>query len=335
MNDSNNLSKKSLINVFVLVIIAISVYIGFEPLIALVPDGVSKAVISSSFGAIFVIILTMYLLNKQTEIEQESIRGEKLFEERLTVFKEALKVIEEMLKDDKISFDEIKSLRFRFIELCMLCEEDQIEKFTEVYALLNEIYNLDNKDDKGDEVLKSKKNEVEISEERQNELIELLFAFSNVCRTNLQANSSPLDKKYIDEAILTVSKTETKSIKDNSKYIFKDISHPKNRYIHAVIKNFAESKIDSKGEKTIMTEKEFKTKIPNKVRWHSNVWATLEKAEETKKRDRKRHFMSKDEIINLKDKDDNIIKICITNGQSITAMEDWKKHFKNHGIEYE
>ena len=53
-------------------VIGIAVYLGFEPLIKFVPDGVAKSVISSSFGAIFVIILTMYLLNKQTEIEQET-----------------------------------------------------------------------------------------------------------------------------------------------------------------------------------------------------------------------------------------------------------------------
>ena len=53
-------------------IIGVAVYLGFTPLFELVPDGVPKAVISSSFGAIFVIVLTMYLLNKQTEIEQES-----------------------------------------------------------------------------------------------------------------------------------------------------------------------------------------------------------------------------------------------------------------------
>lgn len=70
-------------NIIGLVVIAIAVYIGFEPLIELVPSGIAQSVVSSSFGAIFVIILTMYLLNKQTEVEQESKRHEKIFEEKL------------------------------------------------------------------------------------------------------------------------------------------------------------------------------------------------------------------------------------------------------------
>ena len=58
-------------------IIGLSVYLGFTPLFELVNGGVTGNVIGSSFGSIFVIILTMYLLNKQTEIEQESKKGEK------------------------------------------------------------------------------------------------------------------------------------------------------------------------------------------------------------------------------------------------------------------
>lgn len=77
---------KSVKNIVVLSIVAISVYIGFEPLINLVPKGIAQSVISSSFGAIFVIILTMYLLNKQTEVEQQSKRNERLFEERIKLF---------------------------------------------------------------------------------------------------------------------------------------------------------------------------------------------------------------------------------------------------------
>ena len=137
MNKKNNSTEKSLRNVFALAIIAVSVYVGFEPLIALVPDGVSKAVISSSFGAIFVIILTMYLLNKQTEIEQESKRSERLFDERISLFSDIFNVIEEMLKDGKISSKEINRLPFPFIRLCMLCDEPCIEAFAKINVKLN------------------------------------------------------------------------------------------------------------------------------------------------------------------------------------------------------
>ena len=81
MNKLNKTKQKGKRTLIAISIIAVAVYIGFEPLFEFVPSGVAQSVIGASFGAIFVIILTMYLLNKQTEIEQESKRGERVFDE--------------------------------------------------------------------------------------------------------------------------------------------------------------------------------------------------------------------------------------------------------------
>tara|TARA_B110000977_G_C11048677_1_gene481515 strand:- start:218 stop:481 length:264 start_codon:yes stop_codon:yes gene_type:complete len=83
MSKLDDTRKKGINTLIALTVIAVSVYIGFTPLYHLIGGGVAGAVVGSSFGAIFVIILTMYLLNKQTEIEQESKRGEKVFEEKM------------------------------------------------------------------------------------------------------------------------------------------------------------------------------------------------------------------------------------------------------------
>ena len=100
-------------------VIAVAVYIGFEPLIKFVPDGVAKSVISASFGAIFVIILTMYLLNKQTEIEQESKKSERVFDEKVKLYQMILDIVRDMMMDGKISKEEINKLPFPLIRLGM------------------------------------------------------------------------------------------------------------------------------------------------------------------------------------------------------------------------
>ena len=56
---------------------------GTKQRVGTILGGVAGAVVGSSFGAIFVIVLTMYLLNKQTEIEQESKRSERVFDEKV------------------------------------------------------------------------------------------------------------------------------------------------------------------------------------------------------------------------------------------------------------
>ena len=86
MNKLEQTRKRGTNTLIALAIIAVAVYVGFTPLYELINGGVAGAVIGASFGAIFVIILTMYLLNKQTEIEQESKRGEKVFEEKMKIY---------------------------------------------------------------------------------------------------------------------------------------------------------------------------------------------------------------------------------------------------------
>jgi len=98
-------------------IIGVSVYIGFEPLFDKVGGGVPAQVLGASFGAIFMIVLTMYLLNKQTEIEQESKKSEKVFEEKVKLYKSMLATTKEMLRDGKVSSEETTELSFSMIEL--------------------------------------------------------------------------------------------------------------------------------------------------------------------------------------------------------------------------
>ena len=132
--------KKGSRTLISIAVIAIAVYIGFEPLISNVPDGVAKSVISSSFGAIFVIILTMYLLNKQTEIEQESKKSERVFDEKVQLFREIMGITRDMLLDGTISKEEINKLPFPLIRLQMLANDETITSFALVNQKLNEIY---------------------------------------------------------------------------------------------------------------------------------------------------------------------------------------------------
>ena len=139
--------KKGSRTLISIAVIAVAVYIGFEPLISNVPDGVAKSVISSSFGAIFVIILTMYLLNKQTEIEQESKKSERVFDEKVQLFREIMDITRDMLLDGAISKEEINKLPFPLIRLQMLANDETITSFALVNQKLNEIYAEEDDDD--------------------------------------------------------------------------------------------------------------------------------------------------------------------------------------------
>ena len=107
MSKLDDTRKKGMNTLIAFAVIAVAVYVGFTPLYSLIGGGVAGAVVGSSFGAIFVIILTMYLLNKQTEIEQESKKSERVFDEKVKVYKQILETTKEIVEDGSISDQEI------------------------------------------------------------------------------------------------------------------------------------------------------------------------------------------------------------------------------------
>lgn len=176
MSKLDETRKKGTNTLIALTVIAIAVYFGFSPLYKLISPngGVAGAVVGASFGAIFVIILTMYLLNKQTEIEQESKRGEKVFEQKMNVYWKVFDDTQSMLKDGKISKeDEMQKLPFVMLKLITIGDDAVIDAYQKVYNAINDVFN-----DKPDD-------QVEIKDSSKEEIMELLGQFANQCRVDL------------------------------------------------------------------------------------------------------------------------------------------------------
>ena len=174
--------------VLAIVIIGISVYLGFSPLYEKVQGGVAGAVIGASFGAIFVVILTNYLLTKQTEVEQESKRSERVFEEKVSLYKEILLATEKMLEDGVIKgSEEMKLLPFLMLRLQMLGNDEAIMSYQKIYHEINNIF-----------VAEPDNDEVEVTESSSFKILELLGDFCNVCRLDLKVSNEKIDTKLFE-----------------------------------------------------------------------------------------------------------------------------------------
>mgnify|MGYP006117186835 FL=1 len=191
MNKIEKTRKSGERTIIAILVIGIAVYLGFTPLFEKVGGGVAGAVIGSSFGAIFVIVLTMYLLNKQTEIEQESKRGEKIFEEKMKIYYKIFEDTEVMLDDGKISKeDEMKKLPFVMTRLITIGSDEVISSYQEFYGQINEIF-----EEKPEDI-------VELTPDQEKGLMRSLSDFANTCRVDLgvsdQAVNAELFKKTTD-----------------------------------------------------------------------------------------------------------------------------------------
>ena len=223
----NQTQRQGWLTLFALVIIAFAVSIGFTPLFELIEDGIAARIIGSSFGAIFVIILTMFLLNKQTEIEQESKKSERVFDEKVKIYQKILDICSDMLMDGNLTQDEINRLPFPLIRLQMLADDKVIATFQKVFNKLNEIYKSDAEAEK-----------VEIQEEEKNEIYKLLSNFSSECRKDLEISNVEINEKIKNETAKTISQANSRKKNDQTKFKFNGKMLPKNQYVYSVVTNY-------------------------------------------------------------------------------------------------
>ncbi|MEL0239112.1 MAG: hypothetical protein VW946_06585 [Gammaproteobacteria bacterium] len=316
--------KQGWLTLISLVIIAFAVSIGFSPLFELIGDGIASQVIGSSFGAIFVIILTMFLLNKQTEIEQESKKSEKVFDEKVKIYQEILDITKDMLLDGKLTPEEINRLPFPLIRLHMLADDKVIESFQKVFDKLNEVY----REEDGDIVA--------IEDEKRQEIYKLISDFSGECRRDLQISDIEIEPSIREKTATTILSAGKKE-RDYSKYSFDGKELAKNGYVYAVIKNYV-------NEYPSITLEEFPKKVIERNfigRKNSfEVWKTYDEAIQLyQAKGYKRYFVTKkggnylndkDMVIKLKD-----AEICISSYWDLPAINDFISHMEKLGIRTE
>jgi hypothetical protein len=323
--------KQGWYTLLALVIIAFAVYIGFTPLFNLIEDGIASRVIGSSFGAIFVIILTMFLLNKQTEIEQESKKSERVFDEKVKIYQMILDITRDMLVDGHLSKSEVNRLPFPLLRLKMLSDNSVIETFTAVYNQINAIYL------KGNEA-EIKEDNVPIDDDSRNELYEYLSEFSNACRLDLEISDTGMTKELEKQTLAAISEVSSKgSTRDKTKFSFNGVDKAKNRYIYTVIKTYLD---DNPG----ITINDFPNKViertPSDQQNRKNdfeIWKTYDEAIKLhEEKGSKRYFVTGRGGDYLKDKDLVLDladgQICISNQWSIGDMQKFIDIMKSKDI---
>jgi len=203
MNKIEITQKKGQKTLIAILVIGVAVYLGFTPLFNLIGGGVAGAVVGSSFGAIFVIVLTMYLLNKQTEIEQESKKSERVFDEKVQLYKEILNNTKEMVEDGEISTAEITKLPFLMMELQMLGGDETISSYEDVFSTINEIFEKNEEEDS-----------VTIDEDEKMQIYRKMSEFARNCRVDLGVSNRDINKELFDRTITTIQKSSDLSVEN-------------------------------------------------------------------------------------------------------------------------
>lgn len=182
--------KNNLITIIAIVVIGVAGYIGFSPLFAEFKDGVTSEFLAAIFGTIFTIMLTMFLLNKQTEIEEEKSRGESVFNERVELYKQVIDQMNNIVEDGEISITEMNKLQFMLVKLQMVAEDTTIQKFTKVYDAVSTAFSREREDEEDNENSDETKDSTPIEPDDKIAILESMLEFSQSCRVELGLASS-------------------------------------------------------------------------------------------------------------------------------------------------
>ena len=304
----------------VLFVVGAAVFLGFSPLFELVNKGVAGNVVGATFGAIFAILMTMFLLNKQTEIEQESKKSERVFDEKVVLYKDILRMSKEVVEDGQLDSKEILALPFTLIKMQMVGGDEAIKIYTSFFEKINDIYEA------------SEEEVVQIPESDKQQVFSLLSRFSVQCRVDLGISDTPIDESIFARTINVVEQSDKaiKGKRDTSKYTFNGKAYGKGKLVHAVVKDYVSKNPDT-------TFDALKKAFPDE--WQAggtkkldnrDVFARLsyaeKKFEDTGKRN---HFFKEGETIQLSDE-----VIAVSNQWGIGNIGDFVDGSnKNHNTD--
>ena len=92
---------------------------------------VSAQFFSAISGALIAAIITLFLLKGQTEVEADRQKDSKVFEEKLQIYKDFLKKLCDVVKDQEITPDEEIELQFQVSHIAMHTKSDSIKIISE------------------------------------------------------------------------------------------------------------------------------------------------------------------------------------------------------------
>lgn len=107
------------------------------------------AIISAVIGVLLTVVVTQILLNRQSENEVEREKSVKVFEEKLKIYQHFLDKLQEIIKDNKITEDEVKELIFQISTVAMHTKSEYVNPILE--ELVGLVNTLENKNANSDE----------------------------------------------------------------------------------------------------------------------------------------------------------------------------------------
>ena len=227
LKEKLNLLKKKLDFTYIaIIVLSIALYVGFDDLISGAASGTARDTISAALAAIFVLITTMYMLNKQTDLEQEKEFKGVIFNKKFQLYDDLITNWLNIAYIDKsINKENYKECLDNHYEILMVAPGNAVEHSSRILAIVSLNYE--------DGI------ETKLKDDDLNQIKKITKEFTEIVREELSISKIPVDDdsdqyKEDNEKIMTGKKL--------TKFKFKGQTYNKRGLVLGIVKHTVNEK---------------------------------------------------------------------------------------------
>ena len=277
-----------------IIVLSIALYVGFDDLIFGGASGTARDTISAALAAIFVLITTMYMLNKQTDVEHKKKLDTEIFKRKFIIYDQLISILQNIGHYKlTVNDDDYRKCLNKHYELVMVAPAEIVHLSNEILLLLKGIR----------EVGKVKAlDEVNLDEVKQQELRDFIDDFCILARADFNL---PEAEKFNPNAYKdNMDKVTEPGSKNLDKFEFNGRSYTKNRLVLEVVRHTVDVK---KVENIDKLKSLFPDSYWSEGKESSSKNAFIVELKKDAENKRARFFTKKDDIIKFDNSNAEVI----------------------------
>jgi len=277
-----------------IIVLSIALYVGFDDLIFGGASGTARDTISAALAAIFVLITTMYMLNKQTDVEHKKKLDTEIFKRKFIIYDQLISILQNIGHYKlTVNDDDYRKCLNKHYELVMVAPAEIVSLSNEILLLLKSIR----------EVGKVKAlDEVNLDEVKQQELRDFIDDFCILARADFNL---PEAEKFNPNAYKdNMNKVTEPGSKNLDKFEFNGRSYTKNRLVLEVVRHTVDVK---KVENIDKLKSLFPDSYWSEGKESSSKNAFIVELKKDAENKRARFFTKKDDIIKFDNSNAEVI----------------------------
>ena len=277
-----------------IIVLSIALYVGFDDLIFGGASGTARDTISAALAAIFVLITTMYMLNKQTDVEHKKKLDTEIFKRKFIIYDQLISILQNIGHYKlTVNDDDYRKCLNKHYELVMVAPAEIVSLSNEILLLLKSIR----------EVGKVKAlDEVNLDEVNQQALRDFIDDFCILARADFNL---PEAEKFNPNAYKdNMNKVTEPGSKNLDKFEFNGRSYTKNRLVLEVVRHTVDVK---KVENIDKLKSLFPDSYWSEGKESSSKNAFIVELKKDAENKRARFFTKKDDIIKFDNSNAEVI----------------------------